>query len=95
MQEFLPDLYQHFQTQSFHTSMYASSWFLTLFATVVPLSVACRVMDLFISEVSHCIINDPAHEIMLLITEVTIEGSGEPALSHSLARAFAVRTHEA
>lgn len=50
IQEFLPDLYQHFQTQSFHTSMYASSWFLTLFATVVPLSVACRVMDLFISE---------------------------------------------
>ena len=52
LQEFLPDLHQHFQTQSFHTSMYASSWFLTLFATVVPLSVACRVMDLFISEVS-------------------------------------------
>ena len=50
-QEFLPDLYQHFQTQSFHTSMYASSWFLTLFATVVPMSVACRVMDVFISEV--------------------------------------------
>jgi len=53
LQELLPDLYTHFQTQSFHTSMYASSWFLTLFATVVPLSVACRVMDLFISEVNH------------------------------------------
>ena len=57
LQEFLPDLHQHFQTQSFHTSMYASSWFLTLFATVVPLSVACRVMDLFISEVSDSIIH--------------------------------------
>ncbi|XP_053380991.1 ecotropic viral integration site 5 ortholog-like isoform X3 [Mercenaria mercenaria] len=50
IQELLPDLYTHFQTQSFHTSMYASSWFLTLFATNVSLSVACRVMDLFISE---------------------------------------------
>lgn len=51
-QELLPDLYTHFQTQSFHTSMYASPWFLTLFVTVVPLNVACRIMDLFISEVS-------------------------------------------
>ncbi|XP_052789504.1 ecotropic viral integration site 5 ortholog-like isoform X2 [Mya arenaria] len=50
IQELLPDLYTHFQTQSVHTSMYASPWFLTLFTTVVPLSVACRVMDLFISE---------------------------------------------
>ncbi|XP_060569422.1 ecotropic viral integration site 5 ortholog-like isoform X2 [Ruditapes philippinarum] len=50
IQELLPDLFTHFQTQCFHTSMYASSWFLTLFATNIPLSVACRVMDLFISE---------------------------------------------
>ena len=32
--------------------MYASSWFLTLFTTSMPLSLARRVMDLFISEVS-------------------------------------------
>ncbi|XP_035683335.1 EVI5-like protein isoform X2 [Branchiostoma floridae] len=50
VQELLPDLHIHFQTQCFHTSMYASSWFLTLFATVFPLQVACRVMDLFMSE---------------------------------------------
>lgn len=50
IQELLPDLHLHFQTQGFHTSMYASSWFLTLFATSLPLSLACRVMDLFISE---------------------------------------------
>lgn len=50
VQELLPDLFQHFMTQSFHTSMYASSWFLTLFATCLPLPLACRVMDVFISE---------------------------------------------
>lgn len=51
-QELLPDMYLHFQSQGFHTSMYASSWFLTLFATSFSLSLSCRVMDLFISEVS-------------------------------------------
>ncbi|PIK45909.1 putative EVI5-like protein isoform X2, partial [Apostichopus japonicus] len=50
VQEQLPELFQHFMTQSFHTSMYASSWFLTLFATCLPLPLACRVMDVFISE---------------------------------------------
>ena len=37
---------------------------------------------------------EPAHEIMVLITRVTSEGSGEPAHLRGLARAFAVRTHE-
>ncbi|XP_062594770.1 ecotropic viral integration site 5 ortholog-like isoform X2 [Saccostrea cucullata] len=50
IQELLPDLYLHFQSQGFHTSMYASSWFLTLFATSFSLSLSCRIMDLFISE---------------------------------------------
>ncbi|XP_049809443.1 ecotropic viral integration site 5 ortholog isoform X1 [Schistocerca nitens] len=50
VQELIPDLHIHFQSQSFHTSMYASSWFLTLFTTALPLSVACRIMDVFLSE---------------------------------------------
>ena len=37
---------------------------------------------------------EPAHEIMVLITQATSEGSGEPAHLRSLSRAFAVRTHE-
>ena len=40
------------------------------------------------------IIHEPAHEIMVLIIWATSEGSGEPAHMRSLARAFAVRTHE-
>ena len=38
--------------------------------------------------------NEPAHEIMVLITKATSKCSGEPAHPLSLMRAFAVRTHE-
>lgn len=48
IQEHLPDLHAHFTSQSFHTSMYASSWFLTLFSTTLPQPLACRVMDCFL-----------------------------------------------
>ncbi|KAK9694439.1 Rab-GTPase-TBC domain [Popillia japonica] len=48
--EQLPDLNQHFQSQAFHTTMYASSWFLTLFTTALTLPLACRIMDVFLSE---------------------------------------------
>ncbi|XP_063393733.1 ecotropic viral integration site 5 ortholog isoform X1 [Cydia fagiglandana] len=50
VQELLPDLHVHFQSQSFSTSIYASSWFLTLFTTTLSLPLACRIMDVFLSE---------------------------------------------
>ncbi|XP_022236978.1 ecotropic viral integration site 5 ortholog-like isoform X2 [Limulus polyphemus] len=50
VQEILPELHMHLQSQSFHTSMYASSWFLTLFTASLPFQLACRVMDLLLSE---------------------------------------------
>ncbi|XP_025913251.1 ecotropic viral integration site 5 protein homolog isoform X3 [Apteryx rowi] len=50
IQEQLPELYVHFQSQSFHTSMYASSWFLTVFLTTFPLPIATRIFDIFMSE---------------------------------------------
>ncbi|XP_074600959.1 ecotropic viral integration site 5 [Brevipalpus obovatus] len=50
VQELLPELNRHFQSQNFYTSMYASSWFLTLFTSCLPLHIANRVMDLFLSE---------------------------------------------
>lgn len=50
IQEQLPELHVHFQSQSFHTSMYASSWFLTIFLTSFPLSVATRIFDIFMCE---------------------------------------------
>uniref|UniRef100_A0A3P9JX56 Ecotropic viral integration site 5b n=1 Tax=Oryzias latipes TaxID=8090 RepID=A0A3P9JX56_ORYLA len=50
IQEQLPELYVHFQAQSFHTSMYASSWFLTIFLTSFPLPFATRIFDIFMCE---------------------------------------------
>lgn len=33
------------------TSMYASQWFLTMFATLLPFNLVYRIMDLFLLEV--------------------------------------------
>ena len=48
VQEHVADLFAHFQSQSIHTNLYASSWFLTLFTTSVPIALACRIMDCFL-----------------------------------------------
>lgn len=50
VQEHLPEMHVHFQSQSFQTTMYASSWFLTLYTTTLSLSLSKRVMDVFLSE---------------------------------------------
>lgn len=50
VQEHFPELHVHFQTQGFQTSMYASRWFLTLFAVTLNLAISCRIMDCFLSE---------------------------------------------
>ena len=39
-------------------------------------------------------ITEPGHEIMVLITQATREGSGKPLHPRIHTRAFAVRTHE-
>ncbi|XP_042201672.1 LOW QUALITY PROTEIN: EVI5-like protein [Callorhinchus milii] len=50
IQEQLPELNVHFRSQSFHTSMYASSWFLTIFLTTFSLPLATRIVDIFMYE---------------------------------------------
>ncbi|KAG5678854.1 hypothetical protein PVAND_008487 [Polypedilum vanderplanki] len=51
VQEQLPELHLHFQSQGFQTSMYASSWFLTLYTTALNLNlICCRIFDVFLSE---------------------------------------------
>ncbi|XP_073444859.1 EVI5-like protein isoform X3 [Dendrobates tinctorius] len=50
LQDQLPELNLHFRSHCFHTSMYSSSWFLTLFLTTFPLPIATRVFDIFIYE---------------------------------------------
>ncbi|KAF7638887.1 Rab-GAP TBC domain-containing protein [Meloidogyne graminicola] len=48
VQEQIPDLYSHFNNMGFDTSMYASSWFLTVFITTLSLDLANRIMDWFL-----------------------------------------------
>ncbi|RMZ95686.1 ecotropic viral integration site 5 -like protein [Brachionus plicatilis] len=50
VQESFPDLHHHFSSHAFHSSMYCSSWFLTLFTTSLPLQLVCRIFDIFLSE---------------------------------------------
>ena len=38
------------QSQAIHTNLYASSWFLTLFTTSLPIHLSCRIMDCFLLE---------------------------------------------
>jgi hypothetical protein len=76
IQEYLPDLYRHFQSEHFHASMFASSWFLTLFTTQLPLNVVSHTMDLFLSEgmemifrISIALLDIHQDELMLLSME--------------------------
>ncbi|KRY26424.1 Ecotropic viral integration site 5 -like protein, partial [Trichinella spiralis] len=48
VQDQMPELHAHFQNMGFDTSMYASSWFLTLFSTQLPLDIAFRILDLLL-----------------------------------------------
>lgn len=41
-----PSLHDHFENYEVTTTLYAASWFLTLFASLFPVSFACRVLDL-------------------------------------------------
>lgn len=50
-QEHIPELHTHFKAQGFHPTTYASQWFLTMFATVLPLNAVFRIMDIFLWEV--------------------------------------------
>ena len=51
MQEYLPDLFQHFQANRIETHMYASQWFLTIYTAKFPLSIVFRILDIYLCEV--------------------------------------------
>ena len=46
----LPRLYAHFQAECIHPSMYASQWFVTVFAYSFPFDFVLRVWDIFLLE---------------------------------------------
>ena len=44
IEQHLPDLHIHFQSQAIHTNLFASRWFLTLFTSCVSVSLSSRYM---------------------------------------------------
>lgn len=50
MQEYIPDLYNHFLNISLEAHMYASQWFLTLFTAKFPLYMVFHIIDLLLCE---------------------------------------------
>ncbi|KAI9495066.1 rab-GTPase-TBC domain-containing protein [Zychaea mexicana] len=56
LQQKLPQIHKHLETQGVQPSMYASQWFLTLFASRCPLHLAYRVFDMVLLEGSHVVL---------------------------------------
>lgn len=50
LQEILPDLSLHLSNSGVHAAMYASQWFLTLFAYVFPMNLVTRIYDIIFAE---------------------------------------------
>eukprot|EP01135_Chromosphaera_perkinsii_P004779 Nk52_evm10s296 gene=Nk52_evmTU10s296 len=48
--DMLPSLYAHLVQQGIETEMYASQWFLTIFAAKFPLDLVFQLMDVFLCE---------------------------------------------
>lgn len=50
LQRFLPKLAAHLEANGVHTSMFASSWFITCFTYAFPFELVTRIWDIFIAE---------------------------------------------
>lgn len=49
-EKYLPKLYKHFMQEELHATMFATSWFLTIFSQEVPIQLTLRVWDIFFIE---------------------------------------------
>uniref|UniRef100_A0A8C9WDK8 Rab GTPase-activating protein 1 n=1 Tax=Scleropages formosus TaxID=113540 RepID=A0A8C9WDK8_SCLFO len=56
MQEYIPDLYNHFLNINLEAHMYASQWFLTLFTAKFPLYMVFHIIDLLLCELYQIIL---------------------------------------
>jgi hypothetical protein len=46
----VPTVWHHLESQGVHHSMYATSWFMTLFASSFPFELVTRIFDIFLLE---------------------------------------------
>ncbi|KAI8149121.1 rab-GTPase-TBC domain-containing protein [Fennellomyces sp. T-0311] len=56
LQQKLPQIHKHLEAQGVQPSMYASQWFMTLFASRGPLHLVYRVFDMVLLEGSHVVL---------------------------------------
>ncbi|CAG8803245.1 7645_t:CDS:2, partial [Gigaspora rosea] len=50
LSQILPKLHEHFQHHAIHPAMFASQWFLSLFAYTYPLPLVLRIYDVVFAE---------------------------------------------
>ncbi|KAJ3204150.1 GTPase-activating protein [Dinochytrium kinnereticum] len=50
LEEMLPNISKHLQSQDIKSNMYASQWFMTMFAYRFPLDMVFRIMDIIFAE---------------------------------------------
>jgi len=50
IKKFLPDLHTHFSANNMLPSMYASQWFMTIYAVNIPFECTIRIWDIFFIE---------------------------------------------
>ncbi|KAI8388213.1 rab-GTPase-TBC domain-containing protein [Radiomyces spectabilis] len=64
LSDHLPHVYRHFEAQGVRSNMYASQWFMTLFAYKFPLDFVFRIYDILLAEGIEAI-----HRIALALIE--------------------------
>ena len=82
MERFTPRLAQHLEFEMVNVSYFASRWFMTLFANVLPTRRALAVWDLFFVEGWKVIFR--VAMALLIMDEVTLLNMGMEDLMHSL-----------
>ncbi|CAO3596724.1 unnamed protein product [Absidia cylindrospora] len=75
LEEHLPNLAAHFNKHSIHAAMYASQWFLTLFAYVFPMELVTRIYDILFVE--------GATEIMMRVAIAMLQRSEHTILAET------------
>lgn len=84
----LPDVHAHFTALGLAPSMYASSWFLTLFSSSLPLPLVFRIVDVFLVEGLPALFR--AALALLSLSRLTLVADSFENALHSLTRAEAL-----
>ena len=50
LSHFFPRIFDHFEKEGMHPTMYASQWFVTIFSYNFPFEVVTRIWDIFLFE---------------------------------------------